>query len=76
LSLASDEERKQLQNCDFPLSRTNLAKLYYILNEYTLALKYFPKDVESPDLVEMKIACLRLAENDLVETNRGNESHL
>ena len=76
LSLASDEERKQLQNCDFPLSRTNLAKLYYILNEYTLALKYFPKDVESPDLVEMKISCLRSAGNDLVETNRRSESHL
>ena len=76
LSLVGDEDRKQLENCDFPLAPPNLARLYYLLKEHTLALKYCPKEVKSPDLIEMKISCFRLAGNDLVEMSRGNESHL
>ena len=74
LSLLSEEDRHQFQNCDFSLSSANLAKLYYMLGEYEIALKYFPKDVESLEMLEMKISCLRLAGNELVDSNRGNES--
>ena len=74
LSLLSDEDQKQLRNCEFPLSPTNIFKLYYMLNEYTLALKYYTNETESPDLIEMKISCLRLAGNELVEMDRGDES--
>ena len=59
LSLLNDEDQKQLQNCEFPLSPANLFKLYYMVNEYILALKYYPNETESPDLIEMKISCLR-----------------
>ena len=75
LSLLSDEDEKQLQNCEFPLSPANIFKLYYMLNEYTLALKYYTNEMQSADLIEMKISCLRLAGNELVEMDRGNESH-
>ena len=75
LSLLSDEDQKQLQNCEFPLSPANIFKLYYMLNQYTLALKYYINETESADLIEMKISCLRLAGNELVEMDRGNESH-
>ena len=75
LSLLSDEDQKQLQNCEFPLSPTNIFKLYYMLNQYTFALKYYTNETESADLIEMKISCLRLAGNELVEMDRGNESH-
>jgi tetratricopeptide (TPR) repeat protein len=75
LSLLSDEDQQQLQNCEFPLSPANIFNLYYMLNEYTLALKYYTNETESPDLIEMKISCLRLAGNELVEMDRGNESH-
>ena len=75
LSLLSDEDQKQLQNCEFPLSPANIFKLYYMLNEYTLALKYYTNETQSPDLIEMKMSCLRLAGNELVEMDRGNESH-
>jgi tetratricopeptide (TPR) repeat protein len=74
LSLLSDEDRKQLQNCEFPLSPANIFKLYYMLNEYTFALKYYTNETQSPDLIEMKISCLRLAGNELVEMDRGDES--
>ena len=76
LSFLSDIDRKQFQNCDLPLSSTNLVKLYYMLNEYALALKYFPSEMESPDLLKMKISCLRLAGNELVNLDRGDESPL
>ena len=76
LSLLSDEDKKQLQNCEFPLSLANIFKLYYMLNEYVLALKYYTNETESADLIEMKISCLRLAGNELVEMDRGNESEL
>jgi tetratricopeptide (TPR) repeat protein len=75
LSLLSDEDQKQLQNCEFPLSPGNIFKLYYMLNEYTLALKYYTNETQSPDLIKMKMSCLRLAGNELVEMDRGNESH-
>jgi tetratricopeptide (TPR) repeat protein len=75
LSLLNDEDQKQLQNCEFPLSPANIFKLYYMLNQYTLALKYYTNETQSPDLIEMKISCLRLAGNELVEMDRGNESH-
>jgi hypothetical protein len=74
LSLLSDEDQKQLQNCEFPLSPANIFKLYYMLNEYTLALKYYTNETESPHFIEMKISCLRLAGNELVEIDRGYES--
>jgi tetratricopeptide (TPR) repeat protein len=74
LSLLSDEDQKQLQNCEFPLSPANIFKLYYMLNEYTLALKYYTNEMQSPDLVEMNMSCLRLAGNELVEMDRGKES--
>ncbi|CAB4038084.1 ---NA--- [Paramuricea clavata] len=74
LSLLSDEDRKQLQNCELPLSPASIFKLYYMLNEYTLALKYYTNETQSPDLSEMKISCLRLAGNELVEMGRGDES--
>ena len=74
LSLLSEEDEKQLQNCEFPLSPANIFKLYYMLNEYTFALKYYTNETQSPDLIEMKISCLRLAGNELVEMDRGNES--
>ena len=74
LSLLSDEDRKQLQNCEFPLSPANIFKLYYMLDGYTFALKYYTNETQSPDLIEMKISCLRLAGNELVEMDRGNES--
>jgi hypothetical protein len=32
LSLLSEEDEKQLQNCEFPLSPANIFKLYYMLN--------------------------------------------
>ena len=74
LSLLSDEDRKQLQNCELRLSPANIFKLYYMLNEYSLALKYYTNETQSPDLIEMKISWLRLAGNELVEMDRGNES--
>jgi tetratricopeptide (TPR) repeat protein len=74
LSLLSDEDRKQLQNCEFPLSPANIFKLYYMLNEYTFALKYYTNETQSPDLIEMLISCLRLAGNELVKMDRGKES--
>ena len=74
LFLLSDEDRKQLQNCEFPLSPANIFKLYYMLNEYSLALKYYTNKTQSPDLIEMKMSCLRLAGNELVEMDRGKES--
>jgi tetratricopeptide (TPR) repeat protein len=74
LSLLSDEDQKQFQNCEFPLSPANIFKLYYMLNGYTLALKYYTNETQSPDLIEMKMSCLRLAGNELVEMDRGNES--
>ena len=74
LSLLNEKDRNQLQNCDFPLSSANLSKLYYKLGEYELAAKYFPKDVESSEMLEMKITCLRLAGNELIDLNRANES--
>ena len=74
LSLLNEEDRHQFQNCDFPLSSTNLAKLYYMLREYQMAVKYLHMDVESPEVVEMKISCLCLAGNELVDSNRGDES--
>jgi tetratricopeptide (TPR) repeat protein len=74
LSLLSDEDRKQLQNCEFPLSPANIFKLYYMLNGYTFALKYYTNEAHSPDLIEMKISCSRLAGNELVEMDRGKES--
>ena len=67
LSLLNEEERNQLQKCDFPLSSVNLMKLYYMLGEYVVALKYFPEDVESSEMLEIKISCLRLAGNELVD---------
>ncbi|CAB3992657.1 ---NA--- [Paramuricea clavata] len=76
LSLLSDEDQKQLQNCEFPLSPANIFKLYYMLNEYTLAMKYYTNETQSPDLIEIKISCLRLAGNELVEMDRGKEALL
>ena len=74
LSLLSEEDRNQFQNCDFPLSSANLVKLYYMLGEYVMAVKYFPEDVVSLEMLEMKISCLRSAGNELVDLNRGDES--
>ena len=74
LSLLNKEDRHQFQNCDFPLSSSIVAKLFYMLGEYEMAAKYFPKNMESLDMLEMKIFCLRLAGNQLVDSNRGNES--
>ena len=71
LSLLNEQARYQFQKCDFPLSPAILVKLYYILGEYEMALKYYSKDVESSEMVETKISCLRLAAN---ESNRKNES--
>ncbi|CAB3983517.1 ---NA--- [Paramuricea clavata] len=76
LSLLSEEDRKQLRNCELPLSPANIFKLYYMLNEYTLALKYYTNETQSPDLFEMVISCLRLAGNELMEMDRGDESQL
>ena len=74
LSLLSPENQSQFQSFDLPLSPTNRIKLYYMLNEYVLALKCFPQELESPELLEMKISCLCLAGNKLVDLNRGRES--
>jgi tetratricopeptide (TPR) repeat protein len=74
LSLLSDEDQKQLHNCEFPLSPENIFKLYYMLKEYSLALKYYTNETQSPDLVEMRMSCLYLAGNELVEMDRGDES--
>ena len=74
LSLLSEEDRHQFQNCDFPLSSANLAKLYYMLGEYEMAVKYFPENVEASEMLEMKISCLRLAGNELVDLKRGDYS--
>ena len=76
LFLLSEKNRKQFEKCDLPLSPTNLVKLYYMLEEYVSASKYLPKEVESPELLEMKISCLRLAGNELVGLDRGKESLL
>jgi tetratricopeptide (TPR) repeat protein len=43
-----------------------------MLGEYVMALENFPEDVESSD--ELMMSCLRLAGNELVNLNRGNES--
>lgn len=75
LSLVKEDDRKQLEDCDFPLLAANLAKLYYMLNEYTLAIKYCPEDVKSAELIDMKISCFRLAGNNLVEISKGDESY-
>ncbi|XP_028401318.1 uncharacterized protein LOC114524443 [Dendronephthya gigantea] len=75
LTLVIDEERKLFQRCEFPLSENDLAKLYCCLNEYSLALKHCPNEVESPDMIEMKITCFHKVGNELVEMNRGNESY-
>ena len=74
LSLLNEEDRHQFQNCDFPLSSSNLAKLYYMLGEYQMAAKHFPEDVQTSEMLEMKISCLRLAGNELVDSNRADES--
>ena len=74
--LSRDKDRKLFQNCDLPLSSTNLAKLYFMLDEYVLALKYFPNEIESPDLLKMKISCLHLAGNELVNLDRGRKSRV
>ena len=71
-SLLNEEDQNQFENCDFPLSSANLTKLYYMLGEYEMALKYL--DVESSEMLDMKVSCLRLAGNELVDSNRGNES--
>ncbi|CAB3984614.1 PREDICTED: uncharacterized protein LOC109482825 isoform X2 [Paramuricea clavata] len=76
LSLLSDKDRKRLQNCELPLSPANIFKLYYMLNEYSLALKYYTNETHSPDLIEMKMSCLHLAGYELVEMDRGDESML
>ena len=70
-SLLNETDRNQLQNCDFPLSSANLSKLYYMLGEYEMAVKCFPKDISQ--MLDMKIACLRLAGNELIDLNRANE---
>ena len=72
LSCLSEEDQNQFETCDFPLSSANLAKLYYMLAEYEMALKYL--DVESSEKLDMKISCLRLAGNELVDSNEGDES--
>ena len=72
LSLLSEEDQHQFENCNFPLSSVNLAKLYYVLAEYEMALKYL--DEESSEMLDMKILCLRLAGNELVDSNKGDES--
>ena len=74
LSLLSEKDRHQFQNYEIPLSSPNVAKLYYMLGQYEMAVKYFPKDVESPEMLEMNISCLRLAGNELIDSNRGGES--
>ena len=74
LSLLSKEDQHQFQNCEFPLSSPNVLKLYYMLGQYEMAVKYFPKDVESPEMLEMKISCLRLAGNELIDSNRRDKS--
>ena len=74
LSRLSSEDRKKFENCDFPLCPKNVAKLYYMLDEYILPLKYWPIDVESAELIEMKMSCFRLAGNDLVKKDKGSES--
>ena len=74
LSLLSPENQSQFQSFDLPLSPTNRIKLYYMLNEYVLALQCFPQELESPELLEMKISCLCLAGNKLVNLNRVDES--
>ena len=76
LSLLSDEDQKQLQYCEFPLSTANIFKLYYMLNQYTLALEYYTDETQSPDMIEMQISCLRLAGNELVEMDREEDSML
>ena len=73
-SLLDEEDRHHFQNCEFLLSSSNLMKLYYMLDEYEMAVKYLPKDVKSSEMLEMKISCLRLAGNKLVDLNRGHES--
>ena len=52
LSLLSEEDQNHFKNCDFPLSSSNLAKLYYMLGEYEMASKCFPKSVESSEFVD------------------------
>ena len=74
LSLLSSDDRTKFQNCDFPLCPKNVAKLYYMLDEYILALKYWPTGVESAELIEMKMSCFRLAGNDLVKKDKGGDS--
>ena len=74
LSLLTEEDQHQFENCDFLLSSANLAKLYYMLGEYRMAVKYFPEDGETLEMLEMKISCLRLVGNELVDSNRGDES--
>ena len=74
LSLLSEEDQHQFQNCEFPLSSPNVLKLYYMLGQYEMAVKYLPKDVKSAEMLEMKISCLRLAGNELIDLNRGDES--
>ena len=74
LSLLSEKDRHQFQDCDFPLSSANLVKLYYMFGEYEMAVKYLPEDVETSEMLEMKISCLRLAGNEMVDSNRRNES--
>ena len=74
LSLLSPENQSQFQSFDLPLSPTNRIKLYYMLDEYVLALQCFPQELESPELLEMKISCLCLAGNKLVDLNRVHES--
>jgi tetratricopeptide (TPR) repeat protein len=60
LSLLSDEDQKQLQNCEFLLSPANIFKLYYMLNEYTLALKYYTNETQSPEMIEMCSTMVRV----------------
>ena len=71
LSLLNEQARNQFEKCTFPLSSVILVKLYYMLGEYEMAVKYFSKDIESSEMLETKISCLRLAGN---ESSRKIES--
>ena len=68
-----------LQNCDFPLSPVNLAKLYYELKEYELVIKYCSEALHSVEQNQssykfyVNMVCMRILGNTLIETGKHDQ---
>ena len=76
---------QNVENCDFPLSPINLAKLYYELMEYELVLKCCSEILESvmspsselepSDSNYLKLACLRIVGNTIIQLGNHDKCY-